>query len=77
MSDQPVGYEVSMRPFPGPGSRIQISTNRVLEPHWSRDGQELFYRGGDRMMSVSLSVGSAIDVRVPEALFEGRFEYAT
>ena len=28
------------------------------------------------MMSVSLSVGSALEVSAPETLFEGRFEYA-
>jgi len=76
VSDESGRYEVYMRPFPGPGSRIQISTKGGVEPLWSRDGRELFYREGNRMMSVSLSVGSALEVSAPETLFEGRFEYA-
>jgi Tol biopolymer transport system component len=75
VSDESGRYEVYMRPFPGPGSRIQVSTNGGIEPNWSRDGRELFYREGNRMMSVSLREGSAIDLSAPEALFEGRFEY--
>jgi len=37
-------YEVYVRPFPGPGSKWQVSTGSGLYPKWSRDGKELFYR---------------------------------
>ena len=76
VSDESGRLEVYMRPFPGPGSQIQISTSGGAEPLWSRDGRELFYWEGNRMMSVSLSVGSVLDVSSPKTLFEGRFERA-
>lgn len=43
-----------MQPFPGPGNRRQISTDGGTEVVWSRDGRELFYRNGARMMAVSI-----------------------
>src|SRR5262249_40907867 len=48
-------FEVYVRPFPGRGGRLQISTQGGLEPVWSRNGRELFYRNGDRMMAVEVS----------------------
>jgi len=36
--------EVYVRPFPGPGGRIQVSIDGGSEAVWSRDGRELFYR---------------------------------
>ena len=37
-------YEVYVRPFPGPGSRWQISSGGGWFPKWSKNGKELFYR---------------------------------
>jgi serine/threonine-protein kinase len=42
--------EVYVRPIPGPGRRIQISTDGGLEPVWSPKGTELFYRGNDKII---------------------------
>ncbi len=36
--------EVYVRPFPGPGTAVQVSTEGGWEPAWSRDGRELYYR---------------------------------
>ena len=44
--------EVYVDPFPGPGQRVQISSDGGLQPVWSRDGRELFYRQGDTLMAV-------------------------
>jgi hypothetical protein len=44
-----------VRPFPGPGAKLQISTNGGTKPIWSRDGRELFYINGDKMMAVDVS----------------------
>jgi eukaryotic-like serine/threonine-protein kinase len=48
---------VFVRPFPAGEGRWQISTPPALEPRWSRDGRELFYRSqaagvrsGDRVI---------------------------
>lgn len=41
---------------------------------WSRDGNELFYRTGNRFVSASLQIGSDIAVRSRTELFEDVFE---
>ena len=46
-----------MKAFPGPGAKIQVSNDGGTDPVWRRDGRELFYRNGDRMMAVTISPG--------------------
>ena len=62
VSDESGRSEVYVRPYPGPGGKIQISNNGGTEPAWSRDGRELVYREADRFMSVD--VGSAPRITV-------------
>jgi eukaryotic-like serine/threonine-protein kinase len=47
--------EVYAMAFPGPGAKIQVSTDGGTDPVWRRDGKELFYRNGDQMMTVDVS----------------------
>ena len=35
--------EIYVRPFPGPGGKVRISTSQGTHPVWSRNGRELFY----------------------------------
>jgi serine/threonine-protein kinase len=73
-SDESGRDEVYVRPFPGPGGRIQVSTDGGTEPAWSPDGRELFYRSGDRFDVVSVQLGSSFRVLSrPRTLFEGRY----
>jgi Tol biopolymer transport system component len=47
--------EVYAQPFPGPGPKLQISTNDGAQMRWRRDGRELFYLALDsRMMAVPI-----------------------
>ena len=46
-SDESGRVEVWVRPFPGPGGSWQISKEGGVEPIWSKDGKQLFYRGVD------------------------------
>jgi serine/threonine-protein kinase len=77
-------FEVYVRPFPpGPG-KLQISAQGGLEPVWSRNGRELFYRSGDRMMAVEISsqrdsngaFPSGISAGSPRLLFEGHYQFS-
>jgi hypothetical protein len=63
-----------VRPYPGPGQPVLISTNGAREPAWSRDGKELFYLTGSSMMSVRFksSDGQFIPEK-PVQLFEAQF----
>jgi hypothetical protein len=66
--------EIYMRPFPGPGGRVLVSTDGGTEPMWSPDGRELFYRLGDKMMAVSITAEQDLSLVTPEALFEGNYQ---
>jgi serine/threonine-protein kinase len=73
-SDESGRDEVYVRPFPGPGGRIQVSTGGGTEPAWSPDGSELFYRAADRFEVVSVETGDAFRVLSrPQTLIEGRY----
>ena len=68
--------EVFAQPFPGPGGRSQISTDGGTEPVWSRDGRELFYVNGDKMMAVEITTTPAFRAGAPRLLFEGRYLFS-
>jgi Tol biopolymer transport system component len=71
-------FEVYVQPFPNPGSKYQISTDGGGEPIWAKNGCELFYRNGDKMMAVTLDAkGDKLEVGTPTLLFEGHFVVST
>jgi serine/threonine-protein kinase len=45
-SDQSRRNEVYVRPLRGEGEQVQVSVDGGVEPVWSPDSRELFYRGG-------------------------------
>jgi serine/threonine-protein kinase len=63
-------FEVHVRPYPGPGGKVQVSNDGGFEPAWRRDGRELFYRSGAKMMSVAVGSGSAGPFGRPVTIFE-------
>ncbi len=66
--------EIYVRPFPGPGESLTISTEGGNEPVWSRTGHELFYRSGDVMMAVDTGTGPGFTAGKPHRLFERPLE---
>jgi len=72
-SDESGRWEVYVRPFPGPGGKRQISTEGGTEPIWARDGTEVFYRNGDKMMAVPVSTNAVFTLGKPVELFEGHY----
>ena len=67
-------YEIYVQPYPGPGGKWQISTEGGTEPVWNRNGRELFYRNGDKMMAVDITTQPSFAARKPQLLFEARYE---
>jgi serine/threonine protein kinase/Tol biopolymer transport system component len=65
--------EVYVRPFPGPGQRIQISSAGATEPRWSNDGHTVFYRVGRTVMAASLSTTPSVAVTATRKLFDGAY----
>ena len=73
-SDESGRQEIYVRPFPGPGGKWQISTEGGVEPVWARDGRELFYRNGDKMMAAAIQTAPTLIAGKPRMLFEQHFE---
>ena len=68
--------EVYVRPFPGPDRRWQVSTEGGTQPVWNPAGGELFYRNGEKMMSVRLkATGADLVLAPPQLLFERDYAY--
>jgi hypothetical protein len=72
-SDESGRWEVFVRPYPGTGGRIQVSTGGGLEPRWSGDGGELFFRAENRMMVVSVTDDGDLVFGRPQPLFEDHY----
>jgi len=65
------GYEIYVRPFPGPGGQYQVSTGGGIQPRWRHDGKELFYVAPDgKLMAVPVNGNSgAFTMGKPTELF--------
>ena len=69
--------EVYVTPYPGPGGMMQMSTDGGDSPVWAPDGQELFYRNQDKMMTVSIQTEPTFKAGTPRLLFEGAYVRGT
>jgi serine/threonine-protein kinase len=66
--------EVYLRPIPGPGPEVTVSTDGGQEPVWSSDGASLFYRGPVRMMVATILEKPAPAVTKRDSLFIDRYD---
>ncbi|OFW30901.1 MAG: hypothetical protein A3H97_19275 [Acidobacteria bacterium RIFCSPLOWO2_02_FULL_65_29] len=73
ISDESGREEVYVQAFPVPGARTRISSDGGSEPMWARNGREIFYRNGDKMMVVAVEAGSTFRAGLPRVLFEGQY----
>jgi hypothetical protein len=74
VSDESGRAEISVRPFPGPGGKWQISSGGGGSPVWSRTTAELLFRGADgRVMTVHYTAkGDSFHARTPEVWTEAK-----
>lgn len=78
-------WRLFLRPFPNvDDARIPVATDNLSlrPPVWSRNGQELFYATGDRLMSVTVGGGNPPALGKPALVLDladsnGGFGYAT
>ncbi len=74
VSDQTGRAEVWVRPFPGPGAPIRMSAEGGHEPVWSRNGAELFYQSGRKLITAEVaSREPELRFKPLRVLFEGGF----
>jgi serine/threonine-protein kinase len=69
VSDESGRYEVYVRPFRGPGARVQVSLEGGTEPVWSRDGKELFFRRQNEYYAAPVQTVGSFDAGGPQFLF--------
>jgi Tol biopolymer transport system component len=68
-------FQVYVRPFPGPDRKWPVSTQGGTQPRWSRNGKELFYRDGDKMMVVDVTSSPDLVLSPPRLLFDQRYAF--
>ena len=73
MSNESGREEVYVRVVRGSEGKWQISTDGGDEPVWARNGRELFYRNGDKMMAVAVATQPRFQAGKPETLFEAEY----
>lgn len=76
VTDESGRPEVLVVSNPGATGKRQLSTEGGTEPMWSRDGSELFYRSGRRLMRIDVRRGVE-HAGIPTTLFEGRYVAGT
>jgi serine/threonine-protein kinase len=69
-SDKSGRPEIYMRPYPGPGQEVTISTGGGNEPIWVHKTGELFYRRGDTVMVVDITTSPTVSVGKPRVVVE-------
>jgi Tol biopolymer transport system component len=73
VSDEQGQYDVYVQPYPRTGQRWRISTEGGEEPVWSRNSNELFYRNGNKWLSVTYAATPTFIPDMPQVLFEGYY----
>jgi len=76
-SDETGSHEVYVRPFPGPGGRVRISSQGGETPTWSRNGDRLYYRSRTHMMSATITRSPELTKASEQALFEDAYYRTT
>jgi len=75
VSDGSGQMQVYIRPSHGPERRWQVSTAGGTSPVWSRNGREVFYRNGNKMMAVAVTAGAELTLSAPQMLFDQPYAY--
>jgi len=72
-SDESGRSEIYVQQYPGPGGKWQISNEGGGRPIWSRDGHELFYRNGKKLMAVPIETKPSFAPGTPHLISEGDY----
>jgi Tol biopolymer transport system component len=74
VSDTSGRPEVYVAVMTDPHRATQVSSGGGSEPVWKRDGSELYFRSGNRMMAATVRTRPSLNVQSPRQLFTGTFE---
>ncbi len=70
VSDESGRDEVYVRSFPNGDGKWRVSINGGAGPRWRRDGRELFYTEGNKLMAVPVTTQPRFSPGTPAPLFE-------
>jgi Tol biopolymer transport system component len=71
VSDASGRSEIYVRPFPAPkdgGVQSMVSNGGGTQPRWNRNGKELLYFSGRKLMSVEVTIGAQFRAGIPRPL---------
>jgi Tol biopolymer transport system component len=72
-SNESGDFEVYVRPFPGSGGRVQVSSGGGLEPLWSRAGDALFHRQRQDVIRSTVTTGESFSIGERKTVLTGDF----
>jgi eukaryotic-like serine/threonine-protein kinase len=73
VSDESGQWETYVTSFPNGNGKWQISSGGGTQPVWARNGRELFYRSGDKLMVVRVDTRTGFAPGKPTLVFDGRY----
>ncbi len=70
-SDASGSNEIYVRPFPKPGAQWQVSASGGTTPMWNRNGKEIFFQNGGKIMSAEVNgSGSTFEIGKVKLYFD-------
>jgi Tol biopolymer transport system component len=72
-SDDSRVMQVYVRPFPGPGARVQVSVDGGANALWSRNGRKIYYLSNQQVFTASVTTTPTFAVTSTKVLFTTDF----
>jgi serine/threonine-protein kinase len=73
-SNETTRFEIYVKPFPGPGARVQVSDLGGTEPIWGKDGKSLYYRGPvGEVVKVDVTTGASFSIGRRQVMLTGDY----
>jgi len=76
VTDASGASQVVVRPFPGPGGQVQVSSAGGTEPVWAPDGRRIFYRDGRHLIAADVTTSPAFAVTGRTERFADEYVFA-
>jgi len=74
-SDEGGQPQVYLTPYPEADRRYSVSAGGGLHPLWSPDGRHIYYREGQRLMAVDVTLGPEPELSPPRLLFDQQYRF--
>jgi len=72
-SDESGRFEIYVQPFPGPGARVQLSSDGGSAPLWARSGKTLYYQHTNEVVALPVTTDQAFSIGERKVVFTGDY----